>query len=101
MMKMASSLLGGPFLVKVGREHAALKNMTVPSLQQASSVCLNYIADDEVGAQSWAGGEVVSESSGLCVAVIDYEGRAWLPGSVRGAHGQAIPDNRVELDLDA
>lgn len=87
--------------MKVGSVHdPELKSFTVPDLEEASKICRNYIMDENRGASEWLGGEVVSEETGLCVAVISYNGRAWFPKSVRGPEGHALADNRVEFDLE-
>lgn len=99
--KIAASTVEGPLLVKVGSCYdEKLLDVSVPDLEEAANVCRSYIDDGGLGGSEWLGGEVVSEETGLCVAVISYNGRAWMPSSVRGPEGHALPDSRVEFDFD-
>jgi hypothetical protein len=99
-MKFPASTVDGPLLVKVGSIHEPeLKDVTVPNLAEASRICRAMIDEEGLGASEWLGGEVVSEDTGLCVAVISYNGRAWFPSSVRGPEGHAL-SSELEFDLD-
>lgn len=62
-------------------------------------ICRTMVDEEGLGASEWLGGEVVSEETGLCVAVISYNGRAWFPKSVRGPEGHALA-GELEFDLD-
>ena len=98
MLKLNASTVEGPLYVKVGSyDDPKLKKMTVPSLEEASKVCRAYIEDDALGSSNWMGGEVVSEETGLCVAVVSYNGRVWFPGS-RSPEGKALA-GELEYDL--
>jgi hypothetical protein len=101
-VKMPASTIEGPLLVKVGSIHdEKLKDFSVPDLEEAAKVCWAYVVDENLGASEWLGGEVVSEATGLCVAVVSYNGRVWMPSSVRNPEGRALADERVEYEVDA
>ena len=97
-MKTAASTVNGPLLVKVGSYDEKLKDLEVSDLKEAAKVCREYIEDDGLGASDWRGGEVVLEETGLCVAVVSYNGRVWFPGG-RNPEGDALPNHELEFDL--
>jgi hypothetical protein len=100
MLKIAASTIEGPLYVKVGTyDDSDLLKMTVPDLAEAARVCRTMIEEGAHGARDWRGGEVVSEESGLCVAVVSYNGRTWFPG-MRNPEGDALA-GELEYDLDA
>lgn len=101
MMKIAASTVTGPLLVKVGSyDDTKLMDLTVPDLKAASKACLGYIEDDALGASDWRGGEVIQESTGLCVAVVSYNGLVFSV-SGRNPEGDALPELELEYDLRA
>jgi len=100
MLKIAASSVEGPLFVKVGTyDDPKLLKVTVPDLSEASRICREMIEDGGYGARDWRGGEVVSEDSGLCIAVVSYNGRTWFPGS-RNPEGDVLA-GELEYDLDA
>lgn len=100
-LRAAASSVQGPLIVKVGSVHdKKLLDVTVPDLEEASGVCRAYIEDDGLAASEWLGGEVISEETRLCVAVVTYNGRVWMPSGVRSHGGRPSADSRVEYILD-
>lgn len=53
----------------------------VGSVAEASTVCRQFIADNELGGGNWSGGEI-QDADGKVIARISYNGRAWLPGAL-------------------
>ena len=96
MLKIAASTIEGPLYVKLGD---GPKKFVVPDLEEASKLCRVFIEEEDLGSRTWVGGEVVSEESGLCVAVVSYNGRTWFPG-MRNPEGHALA-GELEYDLDA
>ena len=92
----------GPLIVKIGSyDDAYLMDITVFSLKEASKVCLRCIENEGLGVRDWRGGEVISTSTRLCVAVISYNGRAWYPSHRRNPEGDALTNPNIEFDLNA
>ena len=55
--------------------HVPREHRQVLSLAEAQRVCLEFIAQYDLGSGNWAGGRVTSCGKG--VAYISYNGRAW------------------------
>lgn len=51
----------------------------VDTLRDASRTCRDFIEQNDVGGGNWTGGQVY-DASGVQVAQISYNGRAWKPG---------------------
>lgn len=110
-----ASRVQGPLFVKLGSfpENAELmapeelgeileshlKKFTIPDLEEASRLCRTFRDEENLSAHEWAGGEVCCEETGLCVAVVSYNGRVWFPGG-RSLAGFVVTSN-VEYDLSA
>lgn len=51
------------------------KTMKVETIANASAACSTYIAEHELGAGNWSGGQVTE--NGKAIAKISYNGRVW------------------------
>jgi len=100
-IKIAASEIEGPFLVKVGTFDGGQKNLTVPTLKDASYAVKGFIWDDRVRSSDWHGGEVVrDDGTGDVVAVVSYNGRVW-GAKAHPTDPWHVPDKALEFDLDA
>lgn len=100
MMILASSI-DGPLYVKIGTyDDPKLRDFTAPDLKAASQIVVAYLDENDISSSDWRGGEVVSEDTGLCVAVISPNGRTWFHAGTRNPEGDALP-GELEFDLDA
>lgn len=98
-MKISASTVQGPLVVKTGTyDDRELRDMTVPDLEEAASVCRAMIEEGDLGASEWLGGEVISEETGETVAVVSYNGRVWAPGGTN-VEGRRIADPDWEFVL--
>jgi hypothetical protein len=81
-MKVKLSSCGNPDLGQApGRPLYGVRSKTgtVKNLAEASRVCLEYIAANQLGGGNWNGGQV-SDDSGVVVAQVSYNGTVWPPG---------------------
>lgn len=83
----------GPFVLRT-----AGRNFTTPTLEDASSVSRSLIREEGDGASTW-GGASVHEEDGRLVAVLSYNGRAYLPAGTN-PDGRPLPGD-LEFDLSA
>src|SRR5688572_27296734 len=52
----------------------------VANLLEASDACMRYIDTHDLGGGSWDYGRVREQPGGPVLALISYNGRAWVPG---------------------
>ena len=64
----------------------------VRSLREASNRCLDYIAENELGGGSWAGGVV--RANHINIAYISYNGRVWLTPEAQDLLSREAAANR-------
>lgn len=81
----------GPFLLRTAGQEA----ISTPTIANASRVALALRAG--VPSSAW-GGATVHREDGQLVAVLSFNGRAWMPGGTN-PEGRPIPDSRMEFDL--
>lgn len=89
MLKLAAP--EGPFLLRT-----AGRVVSTPSLENASTISRSLIADGGVGSSEW-GGATVHREEGELVAVLSYNGRAFLPGRTNDLGRPLAGD--LEFDL--
>ncbi len=53
------------------------RKVEVNSLEEASSLCVKFIRNNELGGGNWAGGQVLTNNQ--VIAVIQYNGKISLP----------------------
>lgn len=83
----------GPFVLRT-----AGRDFTIPTLSDASSVSCSLIRDAGDGASTWSGASVHGEE-GKLVAVLSFNGRAYLPADTN-PEGHPLPGD-LEFDLSA
>lgn len=66
----------------------------VRSLEEAITVCRNFIDDNELGGGNWSGGQV-SLVNGTPVAYISYNGRIWDPRTEKQPTSGLFPALKV------
>lgn len=89
-LKLASP--EGPFLLRT-----AGRVFSTPSLANATQISRSLIEESGAGASSWSGATVHREGREDLVAVLSYNGRAYLPCR-SNPEGRPIP-GELEFDL--
>ena len=55
------------------------KTVRASTLAEASSLCRQYIVDNDLGGGNWAAVEVREDVTCELVATVSYNGRVWIP----------------------
>jgi len=88
MILVKLSSCGNPdFRQDSKREYSPTLFVEVPTMEEASGICKEYIAEWDLGGGNWSGGQVYDDKKQI--ARISYNGRIWdLNGNEKEEHGQ-------------